>query len=132
VILEIPRNLLFNIDAAYESPKLGKIFKEIEGLHDDSILILFLIYETFLNQESFWKPYFDTLPELLSSPLLFDVQELLQLDGTSLLEETIQVKEQLRLVNFIIVLFSPYYFIYLFTIKLVFFFFVLKKYQINE
>ena len=50
---------------------LGSIFKEIEGLDDDTILMLFVIYERFINENSFWKPYFGVLPDVFPTALNF-------------------------------------------------------------
>jgi len=107
VVVEIPEALLFNAKRAHES-ELAPIFAEVEGLDDDSVLLLFLIYEKFVNPSSKWKPYFDSLPQTFSTALGFDVYELLELDGTSLMEETIAVKEHIRGVR------SPAFFFFFF------------------
>lgn len=58
-------------DRLISKQNLGPIFREIEGLDDDTILMLFVIYERFNNANSFWKPYFDVLPDIFPTALNF-------------------------------------------------------------
>lgn len=65
------------------------------GYDEDTISILFVMHQRF-SEKSFFKDYFKILPESPNAPILFDFSELMELDGTPIFEEVIEVKEQLR------------------------------------
>eukprot|EP00026_Physarum_polycephalum_P004495 Phypoly_transcript_04516.p1 GENE.Phypoly_transcript_04516~~Phypoly_transcript_04516.p1 ORF type:complete len:687 (+),score=134.99 Phypoly_transcript_04516:103-2163(+) len=96
IAVMIPRNMIINVETAYADAKLGPIFKEIEGLDDDTILMLYVIYERFNNETSFWKPYFGVLPDIFPTALNFGVTGFLELEGTPLVDELFQARDHLR------------------------------------
>eukprot|EP00124_Ichthyophonus_hoferi_P005289 Ihof_evm2s730 gene=Ihof_evmTU2s730 len=44
-VVSVPEHILLNADRARESKDVGMIFQEIEGLDDESIVMLFVLYE---------------------------------------------------------------------------------------
>jgi hypothetical protein len=94
VILSVPSKWLINADTA-RSSHLGHVFQQLENLEDELVTLLFVIYER-ANPESVWRPYFDILPESFSSTSFFSFDELMEFEGTPLMDETIAAKEQIR------------------------------------
>eukprot|EP01133_Synstelium_polycarpum_P004239 gene4239-4946_t len=94
-IVSVPRKYLINVDVAKNHEILGKIFEEVSGLNDDTILFLFVIYEK-ENPNSFWRPFFDTLPSYFPTSIHYTATELLELEGTNLFAETLRTKEHLQ------------------------------------
>ncbi|GAM17363.1 hypothetical protein SAMD00019534_005380 [Acytostelium subglobosum LB1] len=94
-VISVPRRFLINVQVARQHEVLGKIFEDFSGLNDDTILFLFVIYEK-ENPNSFWRPFFDTLPSYFPTSIHFTPTELLELEGTNLFAETIHVKEHLQ------------------------------------
>ncbi len=99
VVIRLPKELIFNVDAA-EKSELGPYFKKLreEGieLDEDTILILFTVHQKFHSKNSFWEPYLSLLPESLPMGLFFSAGEFLFLDGTTLLYDIIDVKDNVR------------------------------------
>jgi hypothetical protein len=87
-------SLFISIFTAMASPALGPIFSQLAQLDEDTILILFVIYEKFANPNSFWKPYLDLLPESIDSGLFFDSTERSYAAGTMLEYEMAMTLEQ--------------------------------------
>lgn len=71
------------------------ILEKIEGISSETMLLLWSMKEKY-NISSKFKPYYDTLPAAFNTGLSFGVHALMELDGTSLLEEIVQAKEHLR------------------------------------
>jgi hypothetical protein len=65
LVLRLPAHLIINLDTALKSERaeLYQRLMEEEDVHEDTILILFILSEK-NKQNSLWKPYFDTLPEV--------------------------------------------------------------------
>lgn len=76
--------LFMSIFSALKSDVLGPVFEQLESLDDDSKLILFVIYEKYVNPSSFWKPYLEHLPETIDSALFFTDVDLEYVAGTTL------------------------------------------------
>ncbi|KAF2068477.1 hypothetical protein CYY_010197 [Polysphondylium violaceum] len=93
-VISVPKNLLINVDVARAHPVLGPIFADLH-FNDDTILFLFVIYEK-ENQNSFWRPFYDTLPSYFTTSLHYTATELMELEGTNLFDETLQTKQQLQ------------------------------------
>jgi len=93
-VISVPKNLLINVDVARSHPTLGPIFEDLH-FNDDTILFLFVIYEK-ENQNSFWRPFYDTLPSYFTTSLHYTATELMELEGTNLFDETLQTKQQLQ------------------------------------
>ena len=70
--LSIPYKMLITVDGAQRHPVLGPIIKanpqlfseEEKGDWEQLTLVLYLIYEYNLKEESFWKPYIDLMPNV--------------------------------------------------------------------
>ncbi len=65
------------------------------GTDLDTVLILFTVHERH-NPASLWAPYFRLLPERLTSGLYFEGMDLKALEGTPLMMDILEIKEQLR------------------------------------
>eukprot|EP00123_Amoebidium_parasiticum_P003822 comp15138_c0_seq1/m.11828 comp15138_c0_seq1/g.11828 ORF comp15138_c0_seq1/g.11828 comp15138_c0_seq1/m.11828 type:complete len:544 (-) comp15138_c0_seq1:4-1635(-) len=98
-LVSVPETILLNADRARESPMVGQAFSEIEGLDDETLVMLFVLYERFVNPNSFWKPFFDVLPLDFDTAMTCNFEELMELEGTTLLEETVQAKDHLRAIH---------------------------------
>jgi hypothetical protein len=99
IIITVPRRLLLCVKTALESETIGPIFQQLKhdlNLDEDSIVTLFIMYEKG-KSNSIWKPYFDILPQDLSTyPLYFSANALALIEGTPLFLEIMQTKEQLQ------------------------------------
>lgn len=71
--------------------KLPKVF-DLSAYEDNedapqqdswSCLILVMIYEYMRGQESFWKPYFDVLPEEFDTPMFWSDEQLSELQASA-------------------------------------------------
>jgi hypothetical protein len=78
VVLKIPWKMIFCIFRAFESPSLGDLLQQLSnaGVDEDTILLIFTIFEKFVNPKSYWKPYFDMLPQHVDSALYLTPDEL--------------------------------------------------------
>jgi len=54
-----------------------------------------VLHERFINSNSFWKPFFDSLPDFREIPLLYPFEDLMELEGTSLFDEVVAAKEHI-------------------------------------
>ena len=80
-VVTVPEALWINVATAQASPRIGPF---CENLKPWVGISLFLIHE-FYNSNSKWRPYLDSLPKTLDSPLLWSEEELQELQGTQLL-----------------------------------------------
>ncbi|XP_072158598.1 actin-histidine N-methyltransferase [Bemisia tabaci] len=87
MILKIPRKLMMTVEDA-ESSHLNKLIQENTILqHMPNItLALFLLYERFKPQKSFWEPYFNVLPHSYPTVLYFNRSEMEGLRGSPAFE----------------------------------------------
>jgi len=83
-LIECDAGLFMSIFTALQSPVLGPLFNQLPELDNDSKLILFVLYEKYVNPSSFWKPYLDLLPERVDSALFFTDEDLAYVAGTTL------------------------------------------------
>jgi hypothetical protein len=83
-MIECDAGLFLSIFSAMRSEALGEAFQALPDLDDDSKLIIFVIYEKFVNPNSFWKAYLSHLPEVVDSALFFVEEDLEYLSGTTL------------------------------------------------
>ncbi|KAG0629937.1 hypothetical protein M758_1G140900 [Ceratodon purpureus] len=90
-ILSVPETVWINL-ATVQKSSLGKV---TEGLKSWVAIALFLIHET-SNSNSKWRPYLDTLPKNLDSPLFWSDEELAELQGTQLLGSVVGYLEFLE------------------------------------
>jgi hypothetical protein len=98
VVVRLPRHIVFSIESALQSNDMGPIFSHLKQnyiLDDETILLLFTIHEKH-NPNSFWRPYFDLLPDTLPSGLLFNEKEIQLLNGLTLCSELRTIITQLR------------------------------------
>lgn len=79
-ILSVPEAVWINL-AAVQKSSLGQV---TQGLKSWVAVALFLIQES-SNFNSKWRPYLDSLPKTLDSPLFWSDEELAELQGTQLL-----------------------------------------------
>lgn len=95
VVLRLPWKMILSVHKAQESPALAHIFKVLE-LDEDSMLMVFTLYERFVNPSSYWKPYWDSLPATVDSGLYFTASELSTfLDSNPLQMEILSMREHL-------------------------------------
>jgi hypothetical protein len=100
VVLEVPEHMLINVHRIQDSEALAPLRDEMLQLDPDDALVLYVIYEKNVNPNSFWKPYLDMLPESFDSMALgFNLQELTELEGISLLDEVLAAKEHVRMLH---------------------------------
>ncbi|KAH8933987.1 hypothetical protein BDL97_18G060100 [Sphagnum fallax] len=99
VLMVTPLLLAITPMTVLQDPLLGAHYCQLfeEGEVDDRLLImLFLVVERARGQLSFWAPYFDVLPSKFGTPLCFNEEDLLGLEGTSLFHATQQQQRSLR------------------------------------
>lgn len=88
-LFTIPRKAIINSDTSSLREKLPNLF-ESQGDEDDeqaldswSGLILIMMYEFFLGDQSKWKPYMDVLPQTFDTPMFWSEEELSQLQASA-------------------------------------------------
>ncbi|KAK7251908.1 hypothetical protein RIF29_35514 [Crotalaria pallida] len=91
VVLQVPKRLWINPDAVAAS-EIGSL---CGGLKPWLSVALFLIRER-SREDSVWKHYFKVLPEKTDSTIYWSEEELLELQGTQLLNTTLGVKEYVQ------------------------------------
>ncbi|KAG5563701.1 hypothetical protein RHGRI_000040 [Rhododendron griersonianum] len=108
IALEIPVSAIISEELVHESD-MFPILEKIDGISLETMMLLWSMKEKH-NPDSKFKLYFDALPECLytfiscpididrvhATGLSFGVNAIMALDGTLLLEETVQAKEHLR------------------------------------
>ncbi|CAN8271150.1 unnamed protein product [Cochlearia groenlandica] len=94
VALEIPISSIISEEYVYNSD-MYPILEKIDGMTLETMLLLWTMKEKH-NTESRFKPYFDSLQDNFQTGLSFGVDAIMVLDGTLLLDETMQAKELLR------------------------------------
>uniref|UniRef100_A0A8D8TKV1 SET domain-containing protein 4 n=1 Tax=Cacopsylla melanoneura TaxID=428564 RepID=A0A8D8TKV1_9HEMI len=70
VLVNIPFNLLITAHTVCKSP-IYEYLNENVKYDGHEILAFYLVWEKHLNEQSFWYPYINTLPEQLSTPLFW-------------------------------------------------------------
>lgn len=80
-VVTVPEALWINMATVQASPRIGPFSKDLKPW---VAISLFLIHE-FYDPNSKWRPYLDSLPKTLDSPLLWSEEELEELRGTQLL-----------------------------------------------
>jgi hypothetical protein len=81
-LLAVPYDLLVTADAARASPTAGAALREIEGLDDDTVLLLFVVHEVaVLGAASRWAAYWPTLPTRFITGLALTDADLAVLDA---------------------------------------------------
>lgn len=88
-LFTIPRKAIINSDTSSLREKLPNLF-ESQGDEDDeqaldswSALILIMMYEVLLGDQSKWKPYVDVLPQTFDTPMFWSEEELSQLQASA-------------------------------------------------
>uniref|UniRef100_A0A182J1Z1 protein-histidine N-methyltransferase n=1 Tax=Anopheles atroparvus TaxID=41427 RepID=A0A182J1Z1_ANOAO len=80
--IEVPRSLFFYVQ---NGPRFKKLLELMPPAmlreHGNIVLALALIMERF-RKDSFWKPYFDVLPERYTTPLYFTPEDMMELRNT--------------------------------------------------
>ncbi|XP_058187699.1 uncharacterized protein LOC131304454 isoform X2 [Rhododendron vialii] len=94
IALEIPVSAIISEELVHESD-MFPILEKIDGISLETMMLLWSMKEKH-NPDSKFKLYFDALPEVFNTGLSFGVNAIMALDGTLLLEETVQAKEHLR------------------------------------
>ncbi|KAH7861513.1 hypothetical protein Vadar_027210 [Vaccinium darrowii] len=92
--LEIPVSAIISEELVCESD-MFPILEKIDGISLETMMLLWSMKEKH-NPDSKFKLYFDALPEVFNTGLTFGVDAIMALEGTLLLEETVQAKEHLR------------------------------------
>eukprot|EP00668_Euglena_longa_P012655 GGOE01015125.1.p1 GENE.GGOE01015125.1~~GGOE01015125.1.p1 ORF type:complete len:759 (+),score=178.66 GGOE01015125.1:31-2277(+) len=92
-VVQVPWDLVLSIDTALRS-RHAPVYLQC-GLEEEEILMVFLIHEVH-DPSSKWASYFAVLPQSYQSPLLWTPAELLELDGSSVLEDIVQCRATLR------------------------------------
>eukprot|EP01100_Stratorugosa_tubuloviscum_P003934 TRINITY_DN195_c1_g6_i2.p1 TRINITY_DN195_c1_g6~~TRINITY_DN195_c1_g6_i2.p1 ORF type:complete len:642 (+),score=255.60 TRINITY_DN195_c1_g6_i2:21-1946(+) len=96
IIFQLPRNLILNANSARGSI-IECVLENFLGSipDDDTLLIVFILYEKFANPNSFWKAYLDFLPNSIDLCLLYDSIELSELSGIPLLSDVYEARQNL-------------------------------------
>eukprot|EP01065_Artemidia_motanka_P032517 TRINITY_DN39512_c0_g1_i1.p1 TRINITY_DN39512_c0_g1~~TRINITY_DN39512_c0_g1_i1.p1 ORF type:complete len:584 (+),score=168.17 TRINITY_DN39512_c0_g1_i1:140-1753(+) len=102
-VAAVPLSMLVTADAARSSdlgPALASV-GESPAVDDGTALLLFIVRGRFdpaaaSDAGGRWRSYFQMLPARFSSPLFWDFQDLAELQGSSLIEEVMEAKEQVR------------------------------------
>eukprot|EP01062_Namystynia_karyoxenos_P058744 TRINITY_DN50227_c0_g1_i1.p1 TRINITY_DN50227_c0_g1~~TRINITY_DN50227_c0_g1_i1.p1 ORF type:complete len:615 (+),score=199.25 TRINITY_DN50227_c0_g1_i1:78-1847(+) len=105
-VVAIPGSMLVTAAAARVSglaPALAALPEEgVPALDDDTALLLFIVRGRFQPGAAAadcggrWESFFALLPDRFNSPLFWEWSDLAELQGTPLLEETLQVRESIR------------------------------------
>ena len=99
--LSIPLDLTINPRTMERTATIGPIVKSLRSKVNrrstgvgapETQLMVFLIYEKFVNRESFWKPYLDLLPTELDTPEFYADEELKWLNGTGIAEKVRDIR----------------------------------------
>ncbi|XP_024539474.1 histone-lysine N-methyltransferase setd3 isoform X1 [Selaginella moellendorffii] len=95
VLVVTPLDLALTPVTIVKDPVLGNVYREMLGneIDDRLLVMIFLIIERARGRASFWAPYLEMLPSGFGTPLWFEDEELMELDGTTLFEAT---KAQLK------------------------------------
>jgi len=88
-IVAVPWSVVLSVDTALQS-KYHATYAAC-GLDEEEMLMVFLIHEM-NDAASEWAPYFGILPQRFESPLLWSASELLELEGSSVLEDIAQCR----------------------------------------
>ncbi|OIW21017.1 hypothetical protein TanjilG_27380 [Lupinus angustifolius] len=91
VVLQVPKRLWINPDAVAAS-EIGSLCSDLKPWLS---VALFLLRER-SRDDSVWKHYFGVLPEKTDSTIYWSEEELLELQGTQLLNTTLSVKEYVQ------------------------------------
>lgn len=88
-IVSIPRNAIISSETSELKNILPALF-ESHGDEDDeqaldswSALVLVMMYEFFLGDQSKWKPYLDVLPDSFDTPMFWSDEELSHLQASA-------------------------------------------------
>ncbi|KAI5739714.1 hypothetical protein M8J77_022488 [Diaphorina citri] len=90
-IVKVPRQLMITSDTIMESP-LKNLYQSnpIIRLMPNVALALYILYEKFRLEDSFWKPYLNFLPPEYSTVLYFSSQDLLHMKGSPTFESAMK------------------------------------------
>ncbi|EFJ20084.1 hypothetical protein SELMODRAFT_52721, partial [Selaginella moellendorffii] len=90
VLVVTPLDLALTPVTIVKDPVLGNVYREMLGneIDDRLLVMIFLIIERARGRASFWAPYLEMLPSGFGTPLWFEDEELMELDGTTLFEAT--------------------------------------------
>lgn len=80
-LLSVPHDLLITAERAREEPRLSS------AAHGTNLMALFLISQA-NNASSFWHPYAAVLPRNVSTTLVWEPEELLELQASDLVSHT--------------------------------------------
>eukprot|EP00854_Cymbomonas_tetramitiformis_P009804 gene9804-11612_t len=90
--LSVPKTLFMNVESALESP-IGEYCTELKPW---LILALHLLHEK-SSSDSKWSPYIEILPETLDLPLFWSDEELSELQGTQVLESSLNYRSYVQM-----------------------------------
>ncbi|KAG5997748.1 hypothetical protein E4U54_002319 [Claviceps lovelessii] len=92
-LFTIPRRAIINAETSGLRDQVPALF-ESQGDQDDqqaldswSSLILIMMYEYLLGDQSRWKPYMDILPDTFDTPMFWSDEELSQLQASATLNK---------------------------------------------
>jgi hypothetical protein len=88
--MEIPYKIMMSNTTASQCPEIRSILEHSLFQIPSLSLAIHLLYEKH-KVNSFWKAYIKTLPEILGVPLFWSLEELLFLEGSVTLEETLKL-----------------------------------------
>ncbi|PHH73734.1 hypothetical protein CDD80_3612 [Ophiocordyceps camponoti-rufipedis] len=93
LLFSIPRKAILSVETSELRQRLPELFEpseddgdedEEQGLSSWSAMILVLIYEHLLDQDSSWKPYLSILPETFDTPMFWTDDEITELQASAL------------------------------------------------
>lgn len=80
IFISIPKNMIFSLDTV--DPDITAEIPTIGLFTMSNVRLAFLLAVEKLNSNSFWKPYFDVLPEKYSTVMNFSPAEMGELKGS--------------------------------------------------
>ncbi|EDO33223.1 predicted protein [Nematostella vectensis] len=101
-VISVPERLLITASSVLESAIGNYVAERMKGgakSSNDYLLVLFLMYEKYLEKGSFWAPYIRTLPDTFNTPCYFTRKELFLLPEQcreQAFEQVTQIKQSYK------------------------------------
>ncbi|UXI17004.1 Galactosylgalactosylxylosylprotein 3-beta-glucuronosyltransferase 3 [Sarcoptes scabiei] len=92
VIFEVNRKLFMSNETAAQDSKLDRFTQDVIFKHMPNLILTFHLISEMNKTNSFWAPYIKTLPNNYSTILYMTQEDLVQLKGSSLLDEVVKIK----------------------------------------
>ena len=97
IILEIPQRVFLSMENACQDEIIKKlILSKNIWFEKKTIFALFLWTQQYINEKSFWKPYFEILPTDYSNTITWNIDEINILKRKDLIETLCEKKEHME------------------------------------